>query len=307
LVDSTFEEKKMNSSNLLNQATYGDIQFKASHNAYERKEDLAQQLTFKPEIPSNCGCLSVELDIWRRSSDYKQYEFIDEGFFRVFHTSPHVIPPLGKSLKFYLSELQIFNRQNPEHHPILVVLDVKSTNGGYADFHHQIDTYLKCHFGESLLMKPKDVVQADYPYENSLCTYIKTEGWPSIEAMRGKFIFCLSGNKDWKSRYSKEQLLDNRYCFSDMDLPDNDPTLTPPSDGNIVFFNFHIFQSNKAIWKKIVPKFAEQNLITRAYEVNSESNWIACLEAKFNALATNKISNHSWAKVSDQSIYQIKQ
>ena len=54
---------------------------------------------------------------------------------------------------------------------------------------------------------------------------------------------------------------------------------------NRVFFNFHIYHKDR------------NNVIIRAYEANSEDNWSDCLNSGCNIIATNKVSNHAWAKV----------
>lgn len=292
-----------NLSNIDEELTFGNITFKASHNSYQRNESIAQQLAFNPKVPYNGACMSVEFDIWRKSSDFDPYQSIDENFFRVFHTAPHINPPLGKTLKYYLKELNQFHLINPMHDVVLVMLDIKSNGGGYDNFHDQIDTYIKCHFDESLIFKPKDLVDENILSSDSLCSIIAANGWPSLKKMKGKFLFCLSGNAIWKSEYTKYDLLTHRFCFSDVDKADNDPNFTVPDIGNAVFFNFHIFQSNRRIWMKLIPAFAKHNFITRAYEVNSQENWNCCIEAKVSALATNKINHHQWAKVADDAPY----
>lgn len=290
-------------SNIDEVLTFGNITFKASHNSYERNESIAAQLGFNQKEPYNGACMSVEFDIWRKSSDFDLYQSIDENFFRVFHTAPHINPPLGKTLKYYLNELYQFHQGNPFHDVVLVVLDIKSSGGGYHDFHHQIDTYIKCYFDESLIFKPKDIINENILPGDSLCGIVAANGWPSLKKMKGKFLFCLSGNAVWKAEYTKYDLLTHRFCFSDVDKADNDRNLIVPDKGDAVFFNFHIFQSNRHIWKKVIPAFAKHNFITRAYEVDSQENWNCCIEAKVSALATNKISHHQWAKVADNVPY----
>lgn len=282
-----------------NTTTYDQLIFKASHNSYDRKESLDQQLTFYPNDPSKCGCLGIELDIWRHTSAYVPYESMDKGFFTVAH-----ITPGSTTLASYFDQILKWNKANPGHYPVLVTIDIKSSGGGFDHFDVEIDTYLKLYFGEALIFKPNNLL---YDESLSLCENVVNQGWPTIdsEEMKGKFIFCLSGNKDWKAEYARTNL-PIRYCFSDEDKSDSDPKVTPPTTGNIVFFNFGISNSNRGVWMNTIPLFAPKHLITRTYVSNDETIWNNCIKANVSAIATNKISDYSWCKVSNTSPYAIK-
>lgn len=279
--------------------TFDQIIFKASHNSYDRDETLLQQLTFNPSKPYNCGCMGLELDIWRHSSSYVPYESISAGYFTVAHDTPG-----NKTLKSYFDQILQWHNGNPAHDVVLITLDIKSSNGGYSNFQDEIDTYLKCYFGEDLIFKPGQLMQNP---QLSLCSNVIATGWPQLASseLSGKFIFCLSGNKDWKAQYAATNL-SIRYCFSDLDQSDSDKNVAPPTSGNIVFFNFHIYNSNKNSWMKTIPPFAKSKLIVRTYVSNSEENWDNCIKANVSAIATDKVSNYNWCMVSDSGEYRVK-
>ncbi len=283
-----------NSGNL----RYHQITFKASHNSYERDETLSQQPTFNPEQPYNDGCLGLEFDIWRHSSRYTPGRAINPLYFTVHHDKPNK----GGTLAHHLGEVKNWHNDNPNHPPVLITIDIKSTNGGYNNFHDEIDTYLKMHFGEYLIFKPNQLL---YNNNLSLAQNVIESGWPRITSpsMRGKFIFCLSGKGDWKTIYGNSGISE-RYCFSDQErdddkAPGDDGYQAPPSTGNFVFFNFNVHNSNRGKWLQSIPLYFDRNLITRAYVANSEDNFNNCIRAKVSAIATDKIRNHPWAKVSD--------
>lgn len=69
------------------------------------------------------------------------------------------------------------------------------------------------------------------------------------------------------------------------------------------FFNFHIYNRDSAIWTKTILTFSQANFITRAYIANSRDNWRDCIRAGVTAIATDKVSNHSWAMVSNTGPY----
>ncbi|MHA7110317.1 Ca2+-dependent phosphoinositide-specific phospholipase C [Sunxiuqinia elliptica] len=284
----------------MNELTFDQITFKASHNSYDRKESFSEQLTFNPKEPHNSGCMGLELDIWRHSSNYKPFESIGANYFTVAHTLLFGSTPLSS----FLSEILDWHHRNSQHSIILITLDIKSAHGGYDKFHEEIDTYLKCYFDEDLIFKPHQLMKDS---SLSLCENVIKTGWPALSAseIKGKFIFCLSGNKSWKSEYAKTSL-NHRYCFSDQDMSDSDKAVHPPSNGNIVFFNFHIHNSNKDTWMSSIPPFAQKKLITRTYISNSETNWSNCIKANVSAIATDKVSNNSWCKVSNSHGYREK-
>ena len=282
-----------------NSTTYDQLIFKASHNSYDRNEPLGEQLTFHPNDPSKCGCLGVELDIWRHTSPYVPYEQMDKGFFTVAHVTPG-----STTLASYFDQILAWNKNNPGHYPVLVTLDIKSSLGGFDGFQDEIDTYLKLYFGEALIFKPNKLLYDD---QLTLCENVIKHGWPTIDSaeMAGKFIFCLSGNKDWKKEYANTNL-PVRYCFSDENKSDSDPNVVPPTTGNIVFFNFGISNSNRGVWMNTIPPFAPKHLITRTYVSNDETIWNNCIKANVSAIATDKLSGHSWCKVSNTAPYALK-
>ncbi|MEM1367617.1 MAG: hypothetical protein AAGG02_06255 [Cyanobacteria bacterium P01_H01_bin.15] len=254
-------------------------------------------MTWNPNKPSNGGCRGVEFDIWRHSSPFVNMRSISEGFFTVNHSSPSS----GKSLKYYLDQLIAwYKKADKVGGPVLVTLDIKSSNGDIAEFPNEIDTYLKCYFRSSLIYKPQDLY-TDRNQHGSICERVIRGGWP-VPKNETYFIFCLSGTPAWKYFYAAQDPL-SRLCFSDFDRPDNDPSVSPPEQGNFVFFNFNIHNSNRNIWMKTIPPFARKNLIVRAYVANSNENFSNCKTAGVSAIATDKISNHSWADVSDINPY----
>jgi len=279
--------------------TFDQIIFKASHNSYDKNgESLASQLTFNPAQPYNNGCMAIELDIWRESSPYTPYVSIAKDYFKVGHTSP------GDDLCDYFADVLNWHKSNPGHDVVLITLDIKSWQGGYDNFQDEIDTYLKCYFGEELIFKPNKLMLNS---SLSLCANVVSTGWPKLSSpdLKGKFIFCLSGNADWKAEYARTNL-NQRYCFSDLDESDSNAAVQPPTSGNIVFFNFHIYNSSRDVWMTTIPPFSTNKLITRAYVIDSETNWTNCMNANVSAIATDSVTGSDWCKVSNTAEYKQK-
>jgi len=281
--------------------TFGAISFKASHNSYERNETISEQLDFDPTAPYQSGCMAIELDIIRQSKDYKDGE-ITSGYFKVSHT-------LGASAASHLDEWlgYIFgwHNSNPNHLPIVVYIDIKSEKDGYLHFGDRIDQYLTKYFDKSIIYTPGMLYASQPKTEsdtyNDLCSFVVEKGWPQIDQMRGKVIFCLTGNPDWKREYADAaDLLTKRLCFSDNGSEEENP----PEKGNRVFFNFDTKKKDK--WQDIVKKYSKKNLITRVYEVNDADLWEKALNSTFSAIATNKIRNNKWAYVSNEGQPYVK-
>ena len=270
---------------------YHEVSFKASHNSYERNESIHEQLRFFASDPSRCGCRGLEFDIWRHSNE-------TERFFTVSHSNPSG----GYPLAYYLGLLLSFHVNQPQHDPIFVTIDIKSTNGSIQSLPQEIDSYFKRYFTEALIFKPS---QLFFNRRLSLCENVIQNGWPDTSAMKGKFLFCLSGTKSWKTFYADSGIRD-RLCFSDMDIGDNDSNPFVPAKGNIVIFNMHIWTDHFNTWKNTLPLYFNRNLLTRVYEADGEALWNKAQTRSATVIATNKVSGKSWAKVGSTSFAKRK-
>lgn len=270
---------------------YHEVSLKASHNSYERNESIHEQLRFFASDPSRCGCRGLEFDIWRHSNE-------TERFFTVSHSNPSG----GYPLAYYLGLLLSFNISQPQHDPIFVTIDIKSSNGSIQNLPQEIDSYFRRFFSEALIFKPS---QLFFNRRLSLCENVIQNGWPDTSAMKGKFIFCLSGTKSWKTFYANSGIRD-RLCFSDMDIDDDNSNPFVPAKGNIVIFNMHIWTDNFNTWKNTLPLYFNRNLLTRVYEADGEALWNKAQTRSASIIATNKVSGKSWAKVGSTAFAKRK-
>jgi len=271
--------------------SYHKISFKGSHNSYERNETIAEQLTYykrNRKTSHNGNCMALEFDIWRHTKPIRNGR-VDDRLWTVNH-----FVNTGPKLSQYLKELLDWHKKTPNHYPIMVKLDVKSKNGGFQDFHNQIDVYLNNYFDERLIYKPGKLFKNS---NLSLAENVQRHGWPSVNALKGKFIFVLTGNSSWGETYASKNLRTQRLCFTMKEMPANRTDVYPPSKGNIAIFNFHIYSKHTSKWKKVIPRFANKNMLTRVYIANSAKNFRNSIGAKVNCISTDKIKNHSWAWV----------
>lgn len=265
---------------------YNQIQIKASHNSYvDALPLLSTQLSFNASDPAKDGCLGLELDIWRHSTKYTPYKSINEGYFTVSHSNGRQI-----KLKYFLDILKIWHEVDKLHYPVFITLDIKSYEGKYDQFHEEIDTYLQQYFGDDKIFMPNAMM----PDKNAgLYDNARVYGWPKIENMPGKFIFCLSGRKSWRKKYSNTDILDRR-CFSDMDYNDNKDI------NNIVVVNMTKSEGLKYAYTTPTVR------ISRVYGVNKNEDWDTILKNNHSVISTDKVEGTTWAKVSDSAPIKIK-
>ena len=260
-----------------------NIIFKASHNSYDRDESIAQQLTFNSTAPYQCGCRGIELDIWRHDDNNPP---MNPGYFTVNHTTGFS----GETLKYWLDQVLSWHKDNLTHDLVWIMLDIKSSQGDSSTFPNQIDLYLTDYFGADLIASP-NVVFPTLSDTNPIGNIVASEGWPTLGSLVGKFIFCLSGNEDWKDVYVNQNP-SNRLCFADTD---DDKKM-----GNKrVVYNVKSGHEKTSVFQSLIQK----NIFIRVYDTNSSSDWTDATNIGANMLATNKVSNSPWAEVSTDSAF----
>jgi len=267
---------------------YNQLAFKASHNSYGRDEDLHQQLQWDAAHPYQCGCRGLELDITRHSDSSGGTSL---GFFQVSHDQGGSGPPLATCLGYLLS----WHLADTGHDPVFVDLDIKSEDGDETTFPDEIDTYLREWFSAPLIFTPGSLVGKS---GLDLVACVQKGGWPTLEDLAGKFIFCLSGYDKWKSNYATTSPTD-RLCFADFDVKDTAES-SPVSSGWRAVANVHLYSDDYDDWKKLIPKLRADAFLVRGYVLNGEGLWDKALGAGINVLATDKVRNYSWAKVGDE-------
>jgi hypothetical protein len=270
--------------------------FKASHNSYERDENLHEQLSWSASQPWQGGCRGIELDIWRHSDASKGTSL---GYFTVAHSTPGRVP-----LANHLGQLLSYHANLPDHDPVLVTLDIKSSAGSAAAFAAEIDRYLGEWFDRTLVYKPADLrARSRLPH---LIDIVRRVGWPTIDALKGRFIFVLSGTEAWKKRYA-ELTTQSSLCFADFDVDDDKSfeALAPSLPANRVFLNMHVFSADFADWKAAVPRLTQAGYIVRAYVLDSKAIWAKAMAAGVNVLSSDAVRGKTWAHVGTEPIEAV--
>lgn len=263
---------------------YNEVSMKASHNSYQRNENIIEQITWNSEKNYNCGRGGIELDI-SQSDNGKEWSVGHKSSYDKYY----------RQLSQFLSDLMVWSKNNPKHDVITLHLDLKHT--ATSNFPSELDLYIKERFLVEIYT-PKDLMGS----WNTLSQGALNNGWKTLDELKGKFIICLTGNSEDKETYAKK-LPKKRLCFADKDTNLDQM----PEDDYRVFFNFRIDYDKRGNWVAIFKKCANKsNVIVRAYVVNSEDIWNDCLSSGCNLIATDAISNHKWAKVGNSRFVQLK-
>jgi Phosphoinositide phospholipase C, Ca2+-dependent len=270
---------------------YQHVILKASHNSYDVKQNgvpvtLGMQLAFDTTDPSNYGCRGLELDIWRHSDDP-----MTESFFQVSHTNLGETTPLA----YYLNELKLWsNFQKQDHDVIWITIDVKSTHGDAKSFPDELDTYLTKYFDASLIASPTFLFPNFTTDDQKLSEVVAKYGWPTLNQLKGKFIFCISGNStDFKKAYYHQKPT-TRYCLVDSDDYDQ----LNQANSRVVY-NRKSGDVDASKCKTLIA----QNMMVRVYDVDSSDAWTKATNLGANILATNDLTGYSWSKVAKDSAF----
>src|SRR5262249_49228191 len=126
------------------------------------------------------------------------------GHFLVFHTVAG--DALCATLEDCLDELRAFHRAIPRHEAVNVSVELKGIVAATWDARHtalDFDGALRAGLGD-LLLTPGEILAAcaahpDPPIDPALETLsdcVARRGWPTIDALRGRFVVSLLGNWD---------------------------------------------------------------------------------------------------------------
>ncbi|MDE5618608.1 MAG: hypothetical protein K2I79_03890, partial [Clostridia bacterium] len=185
--------------------SYQQVRFLATHNSYKGKESKYSRIIngILASITDNgwesfayyFDNLTAQLNSGLRSLEFDAYARRDGTFEGSHH------PIMDKSghayeLSLAFEELAMWSDNNPGHLPITILLEPKGwyipLNGHDFEIPDYInmDNLIKEVFGDKLYT-PKDMLGNYSDFEQMRLD----NGWPSLEKLRGKFIFMLHPNK----------------------------------------------------------------------------------------------------------------
>jgi Phosphoinositide phospholipase C, Ca2+-dependent len=266
---------------------YCDVSFKCAHNSYQRDETIIEQIQWDPARPWEAGCRGVELDISQSSAGNDWSVGHKKSYDRNY-----------RQLSQFLNELRVWSEKTPGHDVITLHLDLKHVTPGFPP---RLDEYVADYLGVgkmTALYTPGELMGTS----PTLSAGAQANGWPTLGALRGKFLVCVTGDRTAKATYAAMEPK-ARLCFADKDCGQDEE----PRADDRVFFNYHLFSAK---WKTWAPIFREAagkpNVVIRGWELNGETLWNRALDAGCHLLATNKVKRHTWAKVGDAPFVKLK-
>lgn len=181
------------------------------------------------------GLRNLELDVFHdpmggKYSNPKSLAMLPEGTvfdsekelqepgLKLFHVQDLDVQSHHLLFKNALLELKSWSNQNPDHHPIFVLINAKdgqvpmtvsplSFTGTALD---SIDLEVRTYLGIDKLITP-DQVRGEY---ESLEKAVLAGNWPKMDAARGKFLFVLDESEEKIRRYLTEKpTLKNAVLF----------------------------------------------------------------------------------------------
>ena len=299
---SSLQERRLSTQGYLK---YNNVMFKGSHNSYERRESIEEQLNYSNPIHQN-NVLALEFDVWRNTPKNYNRTNIPSNTWVVNHW-PHP-GKRGRTLASYFSQLKNWHTKVKNHVPVMIKLDIKSSNGGYQNFHEQIDWYLSRFLGDDIIFSSREMFKD--PNRSLRHNMLYNEAWPTIDQLRGKFIIVLTGNDSFIDQYSK--FLHNRrtaFAMKKQNIGKTDDVSsgiwhannTINNNPNYIFYNFSMSNikdiKNRAGSKEFLKQMAKRGMITRVYSANNRDDWNLCKSLKISCISTDKIRNHDWARI----------
>lgn len=282
-------------------------QVKVSHNSYERREAVAEQLAFSPDEPWQAGCRGVEFDC---RQDRARVGEADDWRWSVQHDGE--FSEAKPSLASFLRQVRLWSDRNPRHDPVFVHIELKDAFGDDAIFAKKLDSLILkelCGARADRLYRPADLMRRGGGRD--LVAAATARGFPTVGELRGKFLVVLTGGDGGAVGRRRAQYAD---AHRDRALAFVDRAVAHAADapssfsGNRVFLNIEVqdkfwrdsirHRGERDKWKAYVRKVAAtRGLLVRGWKVNDAGLWRECLEEGVNLLATDKIRDHDWATV----------
>lgn len=225
---------------------YNQVQQKSSHNSYERAEALIDQLTFH-------RVRSIELDIHNGKG---RQDVRDNDWF-VYHDRLDRKTTCNR-LSDCLDELGAFHDANPDHEVVTVFIDLKNDwqPGRMAE---NLDDQLTRprHMGRSAILTPSDLRGlCTRPSNVDLLTAVTGDcAWPTLDQLRGKFIFVLTGGTDRLDAYYPDG---GDVAFIAPEVDDIDPAALRT---DVIFYN------HKDPDADLAKKVFDAGLVLRLYDL----------------------------------------
>jgi hypothetical protein len=285
---------------------YNEVRQIASHNSYDRCGMNRFECVPKPDLPqqADAGVRSFELDIHQGGAGLGDSPDFD---WDVYHFGGGAGDYCGH-LSECLAKLRRWHNSHTNHEVITVWLELKSGWEGGGHKPVDLDNNRLARDFDGVLFTPVDML-SNCPGSASLQDAVRRCGWPTLATLRGKFIIVLMADEQ---RNLADYLFDvnyyrggpsagnngyrgNKIAFVAPDIQTYEAS-EADQDGwqNAVFFNIHNRMSDIAAsadngWVPAKAVF-QKKLVSRAWRIDSPSEWARARENFAQHLATEHVS-----------------
>ncbi len=258
---------------------YNEVRQKSSHNSYERDEALIDQLVFH-------RIRSIELDTHNDKAGHDPR--VDDWL--VYHG-----PQRGTTcnrLSDCLDELRAFHDANPLHEVVTVFVDLKDDwEDGRRPVNLDNRLTEPAHMGAGAILTPGDV-RAACPSDANLREAVTNLGcgWPTLDSLRGKFIFVLTGETDRLDEYLTDG---GAVAFI---APGVNSFSAATARDDVIFYNHRDFDGDLA------EAINDAGLVSRFYDLNREDEFTDARDSVVHHLATDRVNflRRGWARTHNE-------
>ena len=160
------------------------LQALGTHNSYHLAPSasiLAWRYSHRPlDEQLEIGVRQFELDLFRDAA---------AGDFDVYHLATIDQETNCPTLTDCLETMLVWSQAHPEHHPVVVLLEPKDTvsSEDAGEWLDALESIVSATWPRELVLSP-DLVAREH---GSLRAGLAAEGWPTIDALRGRTLFVL--------------------------------------------------------------------------------------------------------------------
>mgnify|MGYP001943062595 CR=1 FL=1 len=182
------------------------LQALGTHNSYH----LASEINI---LPWRYSHLALDEQLDRQGVRQFELDIYDQAdALSVYHVERLDQESNCADLNICLSLMKAWSDAHLDHHPLLVLLELKSSDRSAPDVIEAIENVVRQTWGQDRVLKPSDV-QRDYP---TLREGLAAEGWPTLGESRGKVILVLHTSGETREvLVNGENGLQNRLLFPD--------------------------------------------------------------------------------------------
>jgi len=249
---------------------YNEVQQISSHNSYDNngpKDNI--------EVQFDDGVRSFELDL---------HNSIEPRNWDVYHDFPPA--DFVRSLKAGLAKFKALHDRFPNHEIVTVWLELKNSWADNGHLPSDLDARIDEDLGH-LVFRPTDLVSQAHGAE-SLREVVKHTGWPTLEDLRGKFMFVTMGNDPAGKTYL-ETVGWNGSCFV---APEEDVIeKLSPGPGNEVWLNSVFFNCHNNDGAEAPQMVWHHGLVSRIWRVDDQDEYDFALSSKAHHIATDHVTH----------------